>query len=590
MAAVLIADRVRETSTTTGTGNFTLLGAVNTDHVSFNTAVTVGPSFYYEIILTGGGEWEIGIGHLSNSTTLVRDTVKRSTNSNNLVNFSAGTKDVFIPAPVAFLAPMTTTGDLIYLDSGGEPARLGVGTNGQFLTLSSGIPAWATIAPFDDGTNIIKGSADPTKLLRFEIDGFTTAITRVITPPNSDINLPGTNITNTWTLTQTFSVSPTAPFGSGARTERFGSGAGNDSATGADNICIGPNAGAALTSGIQNIAIGRDACGILTSTSNNIAIGYQALDATSGLADRNVAIGTDALGLNQSGDDNVAIGYHALDAATTGGNNVCIGTDAGGIFTTASNNICIGYNAGSALTTSSGDNVAIGSSTLNGGSGVANVAVGKEALQDSSGGNSNTAVGYRAGANTTTGDENVHIGDNAGSNNLTGSDNVCIGVDSQTTASNVNEAIALGHLALAPGNTFALAPGINRQILYGTSSTSTRERCSFTVSWVTSTDASRKARLVISAWDTVEREAFRCEGNGTVAIISWFGATAVVKQTSGADLTNNVTSGGTNDTIADFTDLTVYANDAATIRNDIYQLSRKLKQINDGLRAYGLFT
>lgn len=64
----------------------------------------------------------------------------------------------------------------------------------------------------------------------------------------------------------------------------------------------------------------------------------------------------------------------------------------------------------------------------------------------------------------------------------------------------------------------------------------------------------------------------------------------VAQQTSGADLTNNVTSGGTDNTIADFTSLTVYATDAATIRNDIYQLARKLKQINDGLRAYGLFT
>lgn len=85
--------------------------------------------------------------------------------------------------------------------------------------------------------------------------------------------------------------------------------------------------------------------------------------------------------------------------------------------------------------------------------------------------------------------------------------------------------------------------------------------------------------------------------NGTTTFIvddggklGFFGATSQTQQTSGANLTNNVTSGGTNDTIANFTDLTTYANDAATIRNDIYQLARKLKQINDGLRTYGLFT
>lgn len=70
----------------------------------------------------------------------------------------------------------------------------------------------------------------------------------------------------------------------------------------------------------------------------------------------------------------------------------------------------------------------------------------------------------------------------------------------------------------------------------------------------------------------------------------FFNTAPVVKQTSGANLTNSVTSGGTDDTIADFTSLTVYSSDAAAIRNDIYQLARKLKQINDGLRAYGLFT
>jgi hypothetical protein len=69
-----------------------------------------------------------------------------------------------------------------------------------------------------------------------------------------------------------------------------------------------------------------------------------------------------------------------------------------------------------------------------------------------------------------------------------------------------------------------------------------------------------------------------------------FGATPVVQQTDGAALTNNVTSGGTTNTIADITDMTLYVNDAANIRNDIYQLARKLKIVDDALRAYGLLT
>jgi hypothetical protein len=72
--------------------------------------------------------------------------------------------------------------------------------------------------------------------------------------------------------------------------------------------------------------------------------------------------------------------------------------------------------------------------------------------------------------------------------------------------------------------------------------------------------------------------------------LAFFGNAAVVKQISGGDLTNSVTAGGTTDKIDDYGDLVVYANDAAAIRNDIYQLARKLKQVNDALRDYGLLT
>lgn len=86
-----IADRVKETSNTSGTGNLTLSGA-STGFQSFNTAFGVGPSFEY--CIENGTNWEIGLGHLSNSTTLVRDTVEKSSNSNSLVNFS-GSLNVF---------------------------------------------------------------------------------------------------------------------------------------------------------------------------------------------------------------------------------------------------------------------------------------------------------------------------------------------------------------------------------------------------------------------------------------------------------------------------------------------------------------
>ncbi len=83
----------------------------------------------------------------------------------------------------------------------------------------------------------------------------------------------------------------------------------------------------------------------------------------------------------------------------------------------------------------------------------------------------------------------------------------------------------------------------------------------------------------------VDAGATRLDGN-----VGFYGVEPVAQQTRGATLTNNVTAGGTTDTIANYTDLTTYANDAAAIRNDIYQLARALAQHDTALRAYGLLT
>jgi len=91
-------DRPQDTTTTTGTGNITLSGTAPTGKVDFNTAFGTGVSFYYTIQGQGSAEWETGVGYLSASTTLVRDRVTASSNSNAAVNFSAGTKDVFCDA------------------------------------------------------------------------------------------------------------------------------------------------------------------------------------------------------------------------------------------------------------------------------------------------------------------------------------------------------------------------------------------------------------------------------------------------------------------------------------------------------------
>jgi hypothetical protein len=94
--ALVLKDRVRETSTTIGTGTITLAGAVS-GFQSFSN-IGNGNTTYYTI--AGGAEWEVGLGtYTSSGNTLSRDTVLSSSNSNNLVNFSAGTKEVFVTYP-----------------------------------------------------------------------------------------------------------------------------------------------------------------------------------------------------------------------------------------------------------------------------------------------------------------------------------------------------------------------------------------------------------------------------------------------------------------------------------------------------------
>lgn len=94
---LVVKDRIRETATTTGTGTFTLAGAV-TGFQSFS-AIGNGNTTFYTIALQGGSEWEVGIGtYTSSGTTLSRDTVLASSTGAK-VSFSAGTKDVFVTYP-----------------------------------------------------------------------------------------------------------------------------------------------------------------------------------------------------------------------------------------------------------------------------------------------------------------------------------------------------------------------------------------------------------------------------------------------------------------------------------------------------------
>jgi len=146
--ALVINDRVKETSTTTGTGTIDLAGA-ETGYESFVSGVGTGNTTYYAIELNSANEWEVGIGTVTDAApdTLSRDTIISSSNSDAAVNFSAGTKNVFctLPAKKTISPVMDATSFVVTHSS----------TLSEDQTLDSGVLAGPVTIT---GTQIITGT------------------------------------------------------------------------------------------------------------------------------------------------------------------------------------------------------------------------------------------------------------------------------------------------------------------------------------------------------------------------------------------------------------------------------------------------
>lgn len=97
--ALVLADRVKETSTTSGTGTLTLAGAV-AGFQSFSV-IGNGNTTYYTIVDSAAGTWEVGIGtYTASGTTLSRDTIlSNSSGTTAAINFASNSKDVFVTYP-----------------------------------------------------------------------------------------------------------------------------------------------------------------------------------------------------------------------------------------------------------------------------------------------------------------------------------------------------------------------------------------------------------------------------------------------------------------------------------------------------------
>ena len=145
--ALVLNDRVKETTTTTSTGAVALGGAV-TGFETFSAGIGNSNTTYYAIVHRTADEWEVGLGTLDGSSAnLTRTTPISSSNSDSAVDFAAGTKDVFctFPASKTMEMVLTTAGDTLYASSNNTPARLAKGTARQVIQMNSSAaaPEWA---------------------------------------------------------------------------------------------------------------------------------------------------------------------------------------------------------------------------------------------------------------------------------------------------------------------------------------------------------------------------------------------------------------------------------------------------------------
>ena len=137
------ADRVKETTTTTGTGTVSLAGA-ETGFQTFVAGAGTGSEVYYSIVHQTANEWEVGKGTVTDATpdTLSRTTILSSSNSGSAVTFSSGTKDVFLTLPAVEAGNNSNMGLFEHAATIGSDYTIETGNNAVSagdITINSGV-------------------------------------------------------------------------------------------------------------------------------------------------------------------------------------------------------------------------------------------------------------------------------------------------------------------------------------------------------------------------------------------------------------------------------------------------------------------
>jgi len=186
--ALVLNERVKETTTTTGTGALSLGGASD-GFETFAAGIGNSNTTYYAIFHSTADEFEVGLGTLDgDSSDLTRTTIYASSNSDSAVNFSAGTKTVFCTMPAARSVFLDADGDVTLganLDVGGNLTVTGTTTfNGGTLTLGDantdnivfGGEVDSNIIPDDDNTYDLGSSSKEWKDIYIDGVAYVDAI------------------------------------------------------------------------------------------------------------------------------------------------------------------------------------------------------------------------------------------------------------------------------------------------------------------------------------------------------------------------------------------------------------------------------
>ena len=224
--AYIQKDRVKETTTTTGTGAVTLAGAVS-GFQAFSAVMAVNDTCYYVIVSATGTDWETGTGTYSSASVLTRTTVLSSSNSGNAVSFTSGTKDVFM-GPVAERVTDIAHGGTGATTAAQARTNLGVSTGTVTSVSGAGTVSGLTL------TGTVTSSGSLTLGGTLSAIPLATGVSGTLPVANG-----GTGVTtSTGTTNVVLSNSPTlvTPFSNSlSAVPRVGTGAGNSLTISADN-------------------------------------------------------------------------------------------------------------------------------------------------------------------------------------------------------------------------------------------------------------------------------------------------------------------------------------------------------------------